>query len=288
MMRGRAFGAGVIQRDEPDLQKKEEHLKEFENRCKQYKAIAPEFIELFKKYVECLVAGNKEEGLPLFQKVIDYLHSIRAFEIPADVFNEVENPDEAAEQYTSNVNLWSKTNNIMPGEKAKASGGITLESTLAGTLFNGLDFGVNYFTSDLLANQWKQVSYNYVKNAKGTVTAHLLIGVNKESVLYKTEADVVKKKLETGEVKSVVVRYYKARAEGGDIHLEEFKTEVVSTAEQWEKLLAQTKSTVPVGEIDTPTGKKQVVVKVDPNGRVFKAIQGYAHASEARRGKGHR
>jgi len=280
MMRGR----GVIQRVEPDMEKKDAHLAQFKSRCARYKAIDPGFVDLFERYVNCLVAGNKEEGFPLFEQVIAYLNSIRAFEIPAHIFNEVSDPDQAAEQYTSNINLWSKTNRHMPTEKAKESGGITLEGSLAGALFDGLNFGVDYDTSDLLKHQWKQVSLNFVKNAKGTVTAHMLIGVNQKSVLYNTEAEVVGKKLESGEVTSVVVRYYKAVMKNvADIEMEEFKTEIVTSKEQWDALLAQTESTIPLSDFDTPTGKKRLVAKVNPNGEVFRAIQNLTHTAEEKR-----
>lgn len=48
---------------------------------------------------------------------------------------------------------------------------------------DGLDFGVEYENSQLLKAQWKEVSHNFVLNAKGTVTAHRLYGVNKKSFM---------------------------------------------------------------------------------------------------------
>jgi hypothetical protein len=172
----------------------------------------------------------------------------------------------------------------MPGEKAEETKGITLESSLAGFMFDGLDFGVDYGTSDLLKAQWKQVSLNFVKNAHGTVHAHLLIGVNKKSVLYDTEADVVKEKLKNQEVTKVLVNYYKAVQNGPeDFGLEKFKTVEVSNAEEWEKLIATTQSTVPLGEIMTSNGPKQVVAKIDTGGVVFQAIQNLSYQSENRK-----
>jgi hypothetical protein len=277
-------GRGVIQREEAAGGKKEAHLAAFKARCAKYKAIDASFVATFEKYVDNLVAGNKDEGMPLFSQVIAYLNKIRAFEIPAHVFNDVSDPAKAAEQYTQNINLWSKTNRHMPTEKANASGGITLEGSLAGALFDGLDFGVDYDTSDLLKAQWKQVSLNFVKNAKGTVTAHMLIGVNQKSVLYNTEAEVIGKKLESGEVTAVVLHYYKAVLKGvGDFEMQEFKEETVQSKDAWDKVLASTESTIPLGEVDTPTGKKTVVAKVNANGQVFRAIQNLTHVAEEKR-----
>jgi len=277
-------GARVIQREDGGGGKKDAHLAAFKARCAKYKSIDASFVSTFEKYVECLVAGNKDEGMPLFSQVIAYLNDIRAFEIPAHAFNEVSDPAKAAERYTRNINLWSKTNRHMPTEKANASGGITLEGSLAGALFDGLDFGVDYNTSDLLKAQWKQVSLNFVKNAKGTVAAHMLIGVNRQSVLYNTEAEVIGKKLETGEVTKVVLHYYKAVLKGvGDFEMQEFKTEEVTSKDGWDKALSTTTSTIPLGEVDTPSGKKTVVAKVNANGQVFKAIQNLTHVAEEKR-----
>lgn len=275
----------VIQRQEgADNLKLKSDLETFKSRCAKYPdALAAAFVATFEEYVACLGAGDKDKGMPLLKKVLSHLQQVKAFSIPAKVYDQVEDKDAAADKYTSNVNLWSKTNKHMPGEKSEENEGITLESSLAGILFDGLSFGIDYSTSDLLKAQWKDVSTNFVSNAKGTVTAHILLGVNKKSVMYDTEAGIISEKLKKGEVQRVVVHYYKAKLGESDVELEEYKKEEVTTEEDWKKLLETTTNKVPLGEIKTKTGIKKVVANINANGSVFYGIQNFAHAAEERR-----
>jgi hypothetical protein len=280
-------GLRAIQRQEgtSGTSKSDAHLATFKQRCQKFsKVLDGEFIAKFEKYVTCLVAGNKEEGLPLLHEVLAHLSKIKAFQIPADVYDKVAGTEDE-DTYAENINLWSKTNKHMPNEKAGASGGVTLESSLAGYLFDGLDFGVDYSTSDLLKAQWTEVSHNFVKNAKGTVKAHLLIGVNRDSVMYKTESKVILEKLKNGEVTKVEMNYYKADLKNGtDIELVPFKVEEITTPEEFEKVLQTTVSTIPIGEFKGKDGEmKTMVAKVDANGKIFKTIQNFTHGSEERR-----
>jgi hypothetical protein len=260
---------GQLEEASGGTSKSDAHLAAFKQRCQKYgKVLDGDFVAKFEKYVACLVSNNKEEGMPLLNEVLAHLSKIKAFQIPADVYDKVAGTEDE-DKYAENINLWSKTNKHMPNEKAGASGGVTLESSLAGYLFDGLDFGVDYSTSDLLKAQWTEVSHNFVKNAKGVVKAHLLIGVNHDSVMYRTESKVIMEKLKSKEVTKVEMNYYKANlANGTDIDLVPFKTEEITTPEGFEKVLENTVSTIPIGEIKTKDGAtKTIVFKTLPTGR---------------------
>jgi hypothetical protein len=278
-------GQTVQRQESPGTSVSDAHLAIFKQRCQKFSNVLDnDFIATFERYVACLVSNNKDEGLPLLHKVLAHLKKIKAFSIPAAVYDKVAGTPEE-DKFAGNINLWSKTNKHMPNELAAASGGITLESSLAGYLFDGLDFGVKYHTSDLLKAQWTEVSRNYVMNAKGVVTAHVLIGVNYGSVMYRTESGVIMEKLKNGEVTKVVMKYYKANLMNGtDFELDLFKTEEITTPEEFEKVLNNTVSSIPIGEIKTKDGRtKTIVAKVNANGELFKMIQEYTHNSEERR-----
>ncbi|MEX1030081.1 MAG: hypothetical protein WDZ91_08585 [Paenibacillaceae bacterium] len=272
--------SAVIQRKEGEESSKlDSDLAKFRSRCDKYgKVLNAAFVAKFEKYVQFLAAGNEEEGSPLLQEVLAYLQQVKAFQIPADKFDSVDPAD--ADKFSQNTNLWSKTNKFLPNQKAAETEGVTLESSLAGFLFDGLDFGINYSTSKLLQAQWQQVSQNFISNAKGTIHAHILMGMNEQSVLFKTEAPVVTEKLEKGEVTLVKVTYYHSDLNG---KMDEYKTVDVTTAEEWKALLADTVPVIPIGSVKTKDGTKRVITKINTSGEVYKAIQNITHMAEIKR-----
>ena len=123
-------------------------------------------------------------------------------------------PDQAwiAEQRAkamAGVHLWSKLNKYHSIDTVKGGdAGLTLESSAAGSLFDGLSFGMDYSTNKVLGQQWKMVSKTFVSQSTGVVHAQVLKGIDPSSVLFKTEWPEIRGLIEAGTVTHLVVHFF--------------------------------------------------------------------------------
>jgi len=109
----------------------------------------------------------------------------------------------------SNVHLWSKLEKYLAIDTVKGGEeGLSLESSAAGSIFDGLTFGMKYTTNKVLGQQWKLVSKTFVAQSMGIVHAQVLRGIDESSVLFKTEWPEVKKLIEEGRVLHLVVHFF--------------------------------------------------------------------------------
>ncbi|MFF0186921.1 hypothetical protein [Streptomyces sp. NPDC005244] len=103
--------------------------------------------------------------------------------------------------------LWSKTEPYYPAKKAAEAGGLILETSFPGKIFNGKNFGFeNWSDAPVQAQLWEHMSSHYVDAARGPVEAVMLGGKVDGSVLTKHEWPHLKKRIEAGEVSNLHVK----------------------------------------------------------------------------------
>lgn len=103
--------------------------------------------------------------------------------------------------------LWSKTEPYYPARKAAEAGGLILETSFPGKIFNGKNFGFqNWSDAPVQAQLWEHMSSHYVDAARGPVEAVMLGGKVEGSVLTKHEWPHLKKRIEDGAVTNLHVK----------------------------------------------------------------------------------
>jgi hypothetical protein len=199
-----------------DVPTAEADLKVLAARLDKVPALAgTDFLPFMRAYVQSAAAGKPGEALENMYSAIACLDSVGAFTVAGKHYRKLDAPpDQAwlAEQRAvamSNVHLWSKLNKYHSIDTVKGGdAGLTLESSAAGTLFDGLSFGMDYKTNKVLGQQWKLVSKTFVSQAAGVVHAQVLKGIDPSSVLFKTEWPEIKGLIAAGTVTHLVVHFF--------------------------------------------------------------------------------
>lgn len=190
----------------------EKDLKELLSRLDKVPTLnTPGFIGPMTRYVELAKAAQKDpaqkdKAIEAMNEALNFIATRRLFEVNHRRYERLrKNPndppaqeavDQVADESVTRANLWSKMNRFYSLGRAVDSGGLSLEASVGGKLFDGLDFGMNYQTNPILANQWKNVSRNYVERTRGEVHAAVFRGIHPKSVLTTVEWPIIKEHLE--------------------------------------------------------------------------------------------
>lgn len=220
-------------------------------------------------YVECLTTGRDHLAIFYLNFVLDELDRVHAFEIPFYLHNHWWSQGgqaiaAEADRRTQEIHLWSKMTQLQAMKASNQNdptkgpddrgSGISLEGSLGGWLFDGLDWGMKSKTSRAKDHQWTAVSARFVSHTGGqrpqagspgpgkepaVVHAHVLMGIPANSVLYGTEWEKVKDKLENKTVSRLVIHRYVMTDIRGNV--KEHDTQEISGLTEWEKFFAEGK-----------------------------------------------
>ncbi|MFF3371488.1 hypothetical protein ACFYXF_00870 [Streptomyces sp. NPDC002680] len=147
--------------------------------------------------------------------IIDGLTSIDGLKVPYDWYTQNQNsPDfpglrkDKADHAVDHGRLWSKLNTRRSDKAALADGGVFLESSVGGKLFNDLSFGFPWNGSPAMSQLWEKLSSTYVGGLTGTVNADVLDGIHPSSVLTQTEWVRLKDLINKGQVDGLTVNIF--------------------------------------------------------------------------------
>lgn len=175
------------------------------------------FKGLFIYYIEALSNDDKTRAAFAIIQISDYLDSISGFAVSREdtkknqEFSDFPPLFKLMQELTAEVSsrhgqLWSKLNLYIAYELAKQEGGVSLERSLAGKMFNGLNFGT---TGDVMSPQWTALSARFVRGLHGEVHAHAFEGTVTNSVFYHTEWPRLKALMSEGAVTRVIIHVYR-------------------------------------------------------------------------------
>ncbi|MET7981558.1 MULTISPECIES: hypothetical protein [unclassified Streptomyces] len=133
--------------------------------------------------------------------------------------------DAKAQETLSKKYLWSKTEPYYPARQAAKAGGLILETSPPGKIFNGRNCGFsNWSDAPVQADLWTYMSSHYVDGARGPVEAVILEGKVDNSVLTAHEWPHLKKRIEAGEVSNMHVKVMGIRGDSQDSSTWSLKT----------------------------------------------------------------
>jgi hypothetical protein len=112
--------------------------------------------------------------------------------------------DNSSADYSGKFNLWSGVKE-QAAEYGEKNEGVALETSVAGSLFDGLNFGMKW--NDALSHQWNELSRLYAEGIRGEVHIHQYRGVRTGSVFNKIEYPTIKDSIELGAVEPVIHLY---------------------------------------------------------------------------------
>ncbi|MFD5638952.1 hypothetical protein ACFWJM_33070 [Streptomyces sp. NPDC127077] len=115
--------------------------------------------------------------------------------------------DEKARETFDKKYLWSKTEPYYPARQAAKAGGLILETSPPGKIFNGRNCGFeNWSDAQVQADLWTYMSNHYVDGTRGPVEAVMLGGRVDNSVLTKYEWPHLRERIEAGLVTNMHVK----------------------------------------------------------------------------------
>lgn len=158
----------------------------------------PTMIDMCAKYVLAITAPAPAMDIVknLLKDITDQLHASQAFDRHAG--------DDQDADYADGFNLWSGAK-----EQAKQfgedNGGVALESSAAGSLFDGLTFDMKW--NEALSHQWNELSRLYAEGIRGKVHIHQYRGVRTGSVFNKIEYPTIKDSIAAGLIEPVIHLY---------------------------------------------------------------------------------
>ncbi|WP_339130140.1 hypothetical protein WJM95_14565 [Streptomyces sp. f51] len=115
--------------------------------------------------------------------------------------------DAKAQETFSKKYLWSKTEPYYPAREAAKAGGMILEVSPPGELFNGRDCGFERWSdAPVQADLWTYMSDHYVDGTRGPVEGVMLGGRVENSVLTKYEWPHLKQRIEAGLVSNLHIK----------------------------------------------------------------------------------
>ena len=155
-------------------------------------------VDLCARYVLAITAPAPAMDIVknLLKEITDQLQASKAFDRHSG--------DSQDEDYTDGFNLWS-------GAKEQATkygdenGGVALESSAAGSLFDGLNFDMKW--NEALSHQWNELSRLYAEGIRGKVHIHQYRGVRTGSVFNKIEYPTIKDSIAAGLIEPVIHLY---------------------------------------------------------------------------------
>ncbi|MEU0430599.1 hypothetical protein ABZ153_02885 [Streptomyces sp. NPDC006290] len=192
------------------------------------------FMKAFDGYMDQLHANgtwlnqghtpNEQWSGDAATNLIAQFDRINALHVPADWWREnkrdkefAKKRDAKAKETLNKKYLWSKTEPYYPAKQAAAAGGLILETSPPGKIFNGKNCGFeNWSDAQVQADLWTYMSSHYVDGAQGPVEAVMLGGKVDNSVLTKHEWPHLKARIEAGEVSNLHVKVMGIRGDSQD------------------------------------------------------------------------
>jgi hypothetical protein len=155
-------------------------------------------VDLCARYVLAITAPAPamDSVKSLLKEITDSLQASKAFDRHSG--------DSQDKDYADGFNLWS-------GAKEQATkygdenGGVALESSAAGSLFDGLNFDMKW--NEALSHQWNELSRLYAEGIRGKVHIHQYRGVRTGSVFNKIEYPTIKDSIAAGLIEPVIHLY---------------------------------------------------------------------------------
>ncbi|MDC3132675.1 DUF4157 domain-containing protein [Flavobacteriaceae bacterium] len=173
-------------------------------------------LSAYTQFVDTLHSDPGNDQQATVDNIMRILKNMNAMQVPyhwyldnqgADNFEQLR--QEKAISSTKNGRLWSKLNVRRSKKAADETGGVFLESSVGGTILNGLLFGFGWGESSAMDNIWNKLSATYVQGLSEKVEADVLEGIDPTSVLSTTEIDNLFNLIEAGSVEKIVVNIYK-------------------------------------------------------------------------------
>jgi hypothetical protein len=153
-------------------------------------------VKLCAEYVLAMTANQEAKAKYLLTLINNKLSDVKAFDRRVG--------DDKNQNYTDKFNLWSGAK--QQAEKyADDTGGVSLERSVAGSLFDGLSFGMKWNNS--LKHQWNELSRLYASGIRGEVHIHQYRGVRTASVFNQVEYPTIKDAIALGIVEPVIHLY---------------------------------------------------------------------------------
>jgi hypothetical protein len=157
----------------------------------------PEMVKLCAEYVLAMTANQEAKAKYLLTLINNKLSDVKAFDRRVG--------DDKNKDYTDKFSLWSGAK--QQAEKyADDTGGVSLERSVAGSLFDGLNFGASW-SNGVLKHQWNELSRLYASGIRGEVHIHQYRGVRTGSVFNQVEYPTIKDAIALGVVEPVIHLY---------------------------------------------------------------------------------
>lgn len=173
-------------------------------------------LSAYTQFVETLHSDPENDQQATVDSIMRILKNMNAMQVPYDWYLANQGNDnfeqlrqEKAISSTKNGRLWSKLNVRRSKKAADETGGVFLESSVGGTILNGLLFGFGWGESPAMNIIWDKLSATYVQGLSEKVEADVLEGIDPTSVLSTTEIDNLFNLIEDGSVEKIVVNIYK-------------------------------------------------------------------------------
>jgi|GEM_PF-5419618 len=176
---------------ESQLASKENHLKSIQ----LFAAEITKEVEIFSNALkEVSDTQGSVDALNSFQRA---LNNVMACLVKFDAFRK----NELGNEIKGGVVLWSKINQRYAGLLAQADNKTTLEGSLAGSLFDGISWGIGWSTNpeNLLKQFWMKMSIEIANTADQDVELHAFGQVVRESAFYTDEWPRIEAKIKEDE-----------------------------------------------------------------------------------------
>jgi hypothetical protein len=156
----------------------------------------PEILKLSAEYVLAMTVNQVSKAKYVLNLLNDRFKGLRAFA--------TKKGDNQEKDYSGKFNLWSGAKEQAMEHSIK-TGGIALEASKVGSVFDGLNFGMQWNAS--LGHQWNEYSRLYAEGITGEVHIHQYRGVREGSVFNKVEYPVIKDGIAMGTIEPVIHLY---------------------------------------------------------------------------------
>lgn len=156
----------------------------------------PEILELSAEYVLAMTVKQDAKAKYILNLLNNRFKGLRAFA--------TKKGDSQEKDYGGKFNLWSGAKEQAMEHSIK-SGGIALEASKVGSVFDGLNFGMQWNAA--LGHQWNEYSRLYAEGITGEVHIHQYRGVREGSVFNKIEYPVIKDGIAMGTIEPVIHLY---------------------------------------------------------------------------------
>ncbi len=183
----------------------------FKARAATYGLADNRLFNLMLNYVQTLASEDQDAIDTALTAVLNYLDGKQAFQIRGETYIRTQaDPavlDRAVSVQSQRGVLWGKMSQYPAIADVQQKGGTSLESSVGGSLFDGLTFGRPRW-SDRLRSQWREVSKRFVQHITHEAHVMLLEGEFPQSVFTTTEKAIIKEKMTKREIKTVYVYIY--------------------------------------------------------------------------------